>query len=186
MLQVLDAPPCEAPAHAERDHAARRRDVAREVGAGLDTADHVRGAKRTSRSLEQQVPHRELADATPEALDAARGERVGAATGLASPGAGNVAEPAGVLTIQGGLRPMNGVTQAIEAAAEAGLRAQPDSAVRPASLAKPRGRHEPASSPEEAEERGGTENGEHHPEDRLAEWFRGVSFMAAGLPGCPP
>ncbi|HLF23396.1 MAG TPA: Lon-insertion domain-containing protein, partial [Burkholderiales bacterium] len=72
-------------------------DIGREQGASLVTADHVRAAKRVSRSLEQQIIDRTLDKA--RASDAVRvsGSAVGAAAGLGFLGGGDVGEPAGVV-----------------------------------------------------------------------------------------
>ncbi|HVL86495.1 MAG TPA: ATP-dependent protease LonB [Candidatus Thermoplasmatota archaeon] len=72
-------------------------DIAREQSAAAVTAEHVRAAKRTSRSLEQQIVERALDKQ--RASDAVRveGSVIGAAAALGFMGGGDVGEPAGVV-----------------------------------------------------------------------------------------
>jgi Lon-like ATP-dependent protease len=73
-------------------------DIARSAGHDLVTAEDVRGARRTSRSLEQQILEKEIqATLDSAAIRREEGTAVGVALGMAVVGTGEVGEPAGVL-----------------------------------------------------------------------------------------
>ena len=73
-------------------------DFARSAGSGIVTVEHVRDAKRSSRSLEQQILEKEVEDALlGEALAQNAGSNVGVANGVAVVGTGEVGEPAGIV-----------------------------------------------------------------------------------------
>ena len=73
-------------------------DFARSANADVVTVDHVREAKRSSRSLEQQIMEKEIEDAVlGEALAQRDARSVGVANGVAVVGTGEVGEPAGIV-----------------------------------------------------------------------------------------
>jgi Lon-like ATP-dependent protease len=73
-------------------------DFARSAGASLVTVEHVREAKRSSRSLEQQIMEKEIENATlGEAILQTTGRAVGVANAVAAIGTGEVGEPAGLV-----------------------------------------------------------------------------------------
>lgn len=73
-------------------------DYARSAGSAVVTVEHVRSAKRASRSLEQQIQEKEIENNM--ALDSvarAEGSVVGVAQGVAVVGTGEIGEPAGLV-----------------------------------------------------------------------------------------
>ncbi|HVL46966.1 MAG TPA: ATP-dependent protease LonB [Candidatus Thermoplasmatota archaeon] len=72
-------------------------DIAREAGAPVVTSEHVRHAKRISRSLEQQILDRDIERQRSNDAVRVSGSVVGAATGLGFIGTGEVGEPAGMV-----------------------------------------------------------------------------------------
>ncbi len=72
-------------------------DIARDQNAESVTAEHVRFAKKISRSLEQQILDRDLEKSRSSDAIHVRGELIGAAAGLGYIGTGEVGEPAGVV-----------------------------------------------------------------------------------------
>jgi Lon-like ATP-dependent protease len=73
-------------------------DFARSVGAPIVTVDHVRSAKRASRSLEQQIQEKEIENNMAlDSVSRAEGSVVGVAQGVAVVGSGEVGEPAGLV-----------------------------------------------------------------------------------------
>lgn len=73
-------------------------DFARATSASVVTLQHVRDAKRSSRSLEQQIMEKEIEDAVlGESVAQHAGASIGVANGVAVVGSGEVGEPAGVV-----------------------------------------------------------------------------------------
>lgn len=73
-------------------------DYARSAGSDVVTLDHVRGAKRASRSLEQQIQEKEIENNLAlDGLQRTLHNMVGVANGVAVVGTGEVGEPAGLV-----------------------------------------------------------------------------------------